>query len=311
MAMNKQEFLDLCAVYALGALDGEDLARFRAAMTPPNQMDAEMKAALAEALALAENLSLAAPDAAPSPEVKSRLMGRIRHDARAAASPAVPARAVKTTARPRAAAPSGFSRLLGAWLTPRPALAAAFSLLVVTAGLLTWSLSLRGTVDVQRAGLGARDGRIAVLEDSLEGAEAMRARIVALEDSLAQKEAMLEVIRSREMQVVMLAGMKGNPGGYGKILWDPERKVAVLQVMLPPEPDSMDYQLWVIRDKKPMDAGVFQVGADPAGAGGMYRIEQLVETDRRHINAFAVTVEPKGGMPQPTGQMVLMGAIEL
>src|SRR5690606_19563656 len=124
-----------------------------------------------------------------------------------------------------------------------------------------------------------------------------RDRIMELQDSLSRKEALLEVIRSREMQVVLMAGTEASPAGYGKILWDPERKIAVLQVSLPPEPEGMDYQLWVIRDSKPVDAGVFQVSARADRRDGLYKIDRLVETDRKHINAFAVTLEPKGGVP--------------
>ena len=107
--------------------------------------------------------------------------------------------------------------------------------------------------------------------------------------------------------LVSMSGLDVNPSGYGKILWDPVRKIAVLHVSLPPEAADKDYQLWVIRDKKPVDAGVFQVrysGQD----GALYKIDHLVETDKNHINAFAVTLEPKGGVPQPTGKMYLLGS---
>ncbi|HEX2612085.1 MAG TPA: hypothetical protein VHO02_00635, partial [Fibrobacteria bacterium] len=67
--MDKHEFLDLCGPYALGALDDIDAIRFRAAIPPA---DAEMRAALSEAFRLAEELSLAAPVAVPSPAVRTR-----------------------------------------------------------------------------------------------------------------------------------------------------------------------------------------------------------------------------------------------
>jgi len=121
---------------------------------------------------------------------------------------------------------------------------------------------------------------------------------------------MLAVLQAKDMHMVAMNGLEVNPSGYGKVLWDPARKVAVLQVYLPPEVDDKDYQLWVIRDGKPVDAGVFQVKA--SGQNGMlYKIDRLVETDKAHINAFAVTLEPKGGVPQPTGKMYLMGNILL
>lgn len=288
--MSKQEFLDLCGAYALGALDANELALF---LRTAARADAEMKAALSEALKLAAELSLAAPEAEPAPEVRDRLRDRLHARVQAEAPAPRPARREREPL---------LGRILGAWMRPRPALALAFSMLVATVGLIAYSSSLKGRLEGKDLALLDTHERMRDLADST------RARITALEDSLGRSQALLEVIRARGMQVVMMGGMEDSTG-YGKILWDPERKTAVLQVSLPPEPEGMDYQLWIIRDKQPMDAGVFQVAA--RGGDGFYRIDRLVETDRKRINAFAVTMEPKGGMPQPTGKMYLMGSIEL
>lgn len=274
--LNKQEFLDLCPVYALGALEGEDLDLFRRALA---RADAEMKAALREALLTSEDLSLAAPEALPSPALKKRLMAQIRFES-----------------GPRTAAPVfAHGKTEPSWLkklfpaAPRFGFAAACALLFLSIGLLGYVFSLHTHLSRTQIALGNS-----------------QAHIVALENSLSQKDAMLEVLRSKQMQVVILSGLDVNPSGYGKVLWDPEKKVAVLHVSLPPEPADKDYELWVIRDKKPVDAGLFQVHAGLQD-GELYRIDHLVETDRAHINAFAVTLEPKGGMPQPTGKMYLLG----
>lgn len=111
-----------------------------------------------------------------------------------------------------------------------------------------------------------------------------RQRLAAIEDTLAKKTALLEVIRSKGMR-------------------------AILHISnLPLIPADKDYQLWVIRDQKPVNAGVFHVAVEKAG-GDLYRIDNLVEADRKRINAFAVTLEPKGGLPQPSGKMYLLGSI--
>ncbi len=54
----------------------------------------------------------------------------------------------------------------------------------------------------------------------------------------------------------------------------------------------------MIKDKKPINAGVFAV-TDPKEE--FFKIMPLVVVDRKDINAFAVTLEPKGGVPKPTG----------
>ena len=293
--MDRQEFLDLCAVYALGALEGEELLRFRLTAA---QGDAEMRTALADALKTAANLSLAAPEATPSSAVKLRLQQQVKARLHAEEAGAKPARTFQFSEEPK---PSWIQRLFGVGMPSRFGVAAAFSLLIVAVALVTFNVSLKEKLSAQTVALLDTHSRMDALADSTH------TRITALQDSLSRKEAMLEVIRSKSMQMVAMGGMD-DTSRYGKIIWDPERKVAILQVSLPPEPDGMSYQLWVIRDNKPMDAGVFQV-SNQVGGDGLYRIEQLVETDKNHINAFAVTMEPKGGMPQPTGKMYLMGEI--
>jgi anti-sigma-K factor RskA len=296
--MNKHEFLEACEAHALGALDSADRERFQLALP---DADSEMKEALEGARHTAELLSLTVVSAAPSPSVRARLMARVREEQAEVAialdresEARVPQKHFRSE-RPL------LERIFGAWMQPRLGLAAAFSFLVLAAGLVAYTVSLNDRLARQRTALLETRLRMDSLADST------RNRISALEDSLSRKEALLEVIRSRGMEMVVLGGMHDTTR-YGKILWDPERKVAVLQVSLPPEPEGMDYQLWVIRDQKPMAAGVFQVSGR-ASNDGFYRVDRLVETNRRRINAFAVTLEPKGGMPQPTGKMVLMGEI--
>ncbi|HEX9942459.1 MAG TPA: anti-sigma factor [Thermoanaerobaculia bacterium] len=53
---------------------------------------------------------------------------------------------------------------------------------------------------------------------------------------------------------------------------------------------------------EPVSAGTLSV--DPRGTGSL-RVERVV--DAKDIQAWAVIVEPRGGVPQPTGPMVLKG----
>jgi anti-sigma-K factor RskA len=101
-------------------------------------------------------------------------------------------------------------------------------------------------------------------------------------------------------------GLKADPVGFGKIIWDPEKRSAILQVSrLPAVPHDRDYQLWVIKGKTPISAGVFSVSDTTSN---FFRIDGLAVTDPREISAFAVTLEPKGGLPAPSGEMYLSGS---
>jgi hypothetical protein len=133
--------------------------------------------------------------------------------------------------------------------------------------------------------------------------------ITQLQDEVQREAEILKVLQSRRIDVVAMNGLEVNPVGYGKIIWDPDRKVAILQVAnLPAVPAGKDYQLWIIKNKDPhpVSAGVFAVANDRE-AQNYFKVQPLQIVDRSQITAFAVTLEPKGGMPQPTGAMYLMG----
>ena len=68
-------------------------------------------------------------------------------------------------------------------------------------------------------------------------------------------------------------------------------------------PADRQYQLWVFVDGKPIDAGVFDV--DPSGKV-LFESKDLAAV--RTAENFAVTVEPRGGRPQPSGPIVLIGS---
>jgi anti-sigma-K factor RskA len=131
---------------------------------------------------------------------------------------------------------------------------------------------------------------------------------VALERVQAENQALariLAVAQSDSLLVVRLGGLAEAPAARGHVLWSPATRQAVLYAFdLPRPPAGRDYQLWVIVGETSRSAGVFPVGADgralhilseaPAAGGA---------------SGFAVTLEPAGGMPQPTGAMLLLGAV--
>jgi len=60
----------------------------------------------------------------------------------------------------------------------------------------------------------------------------------------------------------------------------------------------------VIAGGAPIPAGVFQV--DPNGQA-VFRLPDVAEVAK--VKTFAVTIEPVAGVPAPTGEMVLAGAV--
>lgn len=135
-------------------------------------------------------------------------------------------------------------------------------------------------------------------------------RITELQTELERQNQLLNVLAAREITVVMMGGLDPSPDGYGKIIWDTDNRQAVLQLAnLPAPPEENDYQLWLIKDgQDPISAGVFTF--EQPSIDLFFKVEQLAEDPSPVSNAFAVTLEPKGGMPQPTGDMFLLGAQE-
>lgn len=130
--------------------------------------------------------------------------------------------------------------------------------------------------------------------------------ITELQSELERQDRLLDVLAAREVTLVMMGGLDPSPDGFGKILWDPENRQAVLQLANLPVPEQdKDYQLWLIKDgENPISAGVFNF--DQSSSDLFFKVEHMDEPSPVS-NAFAVTLEPKGGVPQPTGDMFLLG----
>jgi anti-sigma-K factor RskA len=66
-----------------------------------------------------------------------------------------------------------------------------------------------------------------------------------------------------------------------------------------------DYELWVIRGEAKVPAGILKPGAD--GTAVLPVAARLLQGGRP--DALAVSIEPAGGSPQPTGPIILIGAL--
>ena len=68
-------------------------------------------------------------------------------------------------------------------------------------------------------------------------------------------------------------------------------------------PSARVYQLWAIAGGQPISAGTFVPDAQ-----GRYELVADVPSLLERPAALAVTVEPQGGVPSPTGPKYLLGA---
>lgn len=283
--MSEQEtyndFESLCAGYVLGALTDDEKKIFEKML---DEASREQLQIYHQMVRIKDDLSLAADPMEPSEDLFDKILDDISDS---------DANVNQMQSGKEDSKYSGKSGSNSAWIFK----AAAAVFLAGTLGLLLYSQQQSTLIE-------QKETRISVLQSELEQQNQL---LTQLETELERKEELLAILESREVNLILMAGLETNPDGYGKIVWDPENDRALLQVANLPQPaDDQDYQLWLIKDEQsPISAGIFSF--EQPSTNLFYRIDQIQERPSDRSNTFAVTLEPKGGMPQPTGDMYLLG----
>lgn len=110
------------------------------------------------------------------------------------------------------------------------------------------------------------------------------------------------LLRQPHAQVVALAASDIAKGASGVLLYNPlTQKVWLYSANLPECPAGTSYQLWAI-DQKPVSVGTFHIDA---GEMAHLLVKRLPNFER--TRKFAVSLEPAGGRPQPSGPIYLAG----
>ncbi len=250
--MTHDTYETLASGYALGTLDGEDLAQFQAHLA---EGCAACTAALRETEATLALLACATPPVMPPAHVRQALVARIAATGRRRAGP-VP--------RPR-------------WF-PWVAGAVAAALLAFFTGMF---VAARYEA---RLGQAARE-------------------VVALRQRVQRQQAavyhVIDLLREPGTSVLPLRGQGPAPEASASLLWNDRSGGHLLVASLTPLPSDKTYELWTISGGTPRPAGLFTV--DASGRGGHF--VDPVPGGRPEV--FAVTIEPAGGVPAPTGPIVL------
>jgi anti-sigma-K factor RskA len=152
--------------------------------------------------------------------------------------------------------------------------------------------------------VGLDDARLRRQREELRSQTSQLAsRLQSAETELAQRVLRARVLESEDVRMLVLGGKDPQPQARARVFWSERARRGVLVAdNLEPLPSDRQYELWVFVKGKPINAGVFDV--DPQGRA-------LVEsTDFPEPGAenFAVTIEPRGGVPAPTGPIVLVGS---
>lgn len=111
---------------------------------------------------------------------------------------------------------------------------------------------------------------------------------------MQEQVGIMRSILTRRVQLTAVSGNKiTGKDNYLLIYWNPQSKKWILaDEDLPGLSKDQQYQLWALYDGKPRSAGVFDAGAGHFVVNGRQDVTQA--------QAFAVTVEPRGGSEAPT-----------
>ena len=124
-------------------------------------------------------------------------------------------------------------------------------------------------------------------------------------EQLARQQEAITLITSPNAKVSALAGTDVATRAHGKFVFDRDTGRAMLMAYdLPPAPSGKAYQLWFIAEgKPPMPGRVFNTDST-----GRAEMSEQLPSEARAATVFAVTLEPSGGVPAPTGAKYLLGS---
>lgn len=220
----------------------------------------------------------ALPFSVPMVDPPARTRARVLAAAGARSSSAVVV--PMPAARPRAGAV-----VRVAWLS-------AAALLVISAGLGLYSWSLEQRI------VGLRER----LADAITRLDRSEQQLTVAAGAVSTAERRLAVLLAPDMRQVDLEGQQPAPRASGRAFWSRSRGLVFTAAQLPPLPTGRTYQLWLVAATAPISAG--RLAPDQSGSVAQaFEIPADVPTPV----AIALTIEPEGGMPAPSGDKYLVG----
>jgi anti-sigma-K factor RskA len=269
-SIDHQELCGRAAGYVLGALAPDERAEFAAHLSECAVCAAEVSSFTH----VVGELAHAAPPVDPPALLRDRVLARVL---------------------PPLAQPSGKPRGAAVRRAFAPGLLAAASLaLAIGSGI--YAVQLRG--------------RVATLEQRLRDvtlrADASERQLAAVRRTATDAQGLVAVLASSDLVRVELAGQPPAPQASAHAFWSRSRGLIFTGSNLPPLPAGRTYQLWIVTPRAPVSAGLLKPGAR-GDVEAVFAPPRDVGVGA--VAALAVTIEPDGGMPAPTGEKYLVGLV--
>ena len=130
----------------------------------------------------------------------------------------------------------------------------------------------------------------------------LQRQIDQLQARFDQAQATTAVLAAPDLARIDLQGQPVAPDARARALWSRSRGLVFTAANLPRAPEGRTYQVWVVTAQAPVSAGLLI--PDSNGVGTQY---YMTPVDIAPPVAVAVTLEPAGGVPAPTGERYLVG----
>lgn len=275
--MAHEDYKEMLAAHALSALEAAEVRELEAHL----QSCAGCRKQLSEWEETASGLafvSLEARPLEPSRQLRGRILEAIRADAKAWGV----SKEVKDGHRPQQASNVVPLKRPGTWSFPQ-----------------TWSAIAAGLVLV---------GLVAALfvlwqqnREARRDLELVSEQVRQAQEQLAQQQEIIEMMAAHGTHRSELAGTKVMPGSHAMLAYDKDGRAILMAKGLPPPPAGKEYQLWFIAGGKPMPGKSFITDAS-----GAVTLKDQIPPQARNAAVFAITLEPRGGVQSPTGEMYLI-----
>jgi anti-sigma-K factor RskA len=156
-------------------------------------------------------------------------------------------------------------------------------------------------VDAQRKANDAIELKSQLMEREVE-LDTARAQLSAVVRGKVPQDELAALLRQPDAKVVTLSGSDMAKQASALLLYNPTtQKIWLYSAHLPECPRGTAYQLWAI-DQRPVSVGTFHMDAGETSHLLVKRLPEFAKAKK-----FAVSLEPVGGRPQPTGPIYLIG----
>jgi anti-sigma-K factor RskA len=279
--MTWDEVKEIAPLYVIGALDEKTAHEVEASLhsaTPEQQRD------IARWRDVAALLPQALPLQTPPDHIKDRLLNRIAEEAQQ-----TPIEIAVEESTLKEMAERGEKKVLP-FVQPRRAESRiARWILIAATALLAFNSAY---LFRQNANLARELDNLLRDRDNLAG-------------ELAEERRQFDHMVSSGTKVIAMVGEE-TPQANAKVVWDTKAQQWAIYIFdLPTPPSDKEYQLWYVTNSAKISAAVFRTDDQ-----GRTVLKLTLPPDAlAGLAATAVTLEPRGGSPQPTGKFYLKASI--